>query len=88
MTPTRQEFLHLTYPEKVLFYVLIFASLGVMAWQIWSRSRLWMKGKPTWWHGDSTLGRLLAKWVGNVWSYVVLQRKVRSSRTWRSSIDG
>lgn len=71
MTPTRQEFLHITLPEKVVFYVLIFLSLGAMVWQIWSRSRLWMQGKPIGW---KPVG--VSAW----WTHILAQRKVRSSR--------
>ncbi|MBI3721612.1 MAG: (Fe-S)-binding protein [Fimbriimonas ginsengisoli] len=85
---TRQEFLFLSNPEKFLFYALAFASLGIAAWQIAGRARLWLSGKPISWGGPQRAGWLrwlpatsaLRWWWGNVWSYVLLQRKVRSSR--------
>lgn len=71
MTPTRTEFLHISSPEKVLFYVLAFVSVLILALQVWQRARLWRSGQPITW---KPLG-----WRG-VWSYVLLQRKVRKSR--------
>ncbi len=43
---TRQTYIGLTPIEKVLFYLLMFASLGVSVWWYWSRLRLWRQGKP------------------------------------------
>jgi Fe-S oxidoreductase len=71
---TRQEFLFLTGPQKVLFYLLAFASLGYCAYQIYGRSRLWLSGKPISWAGGPRV------WWENVSRYVLGQRKVRSSR--------
>ena len=56
-----------------------------MAWQIWARVQLWMSGRPT---GEVREGKLywmptragLERWFGKVWSYILLQKKVRSSR--------
>ena len=96
MEPTRQEFLYISQPEKYLFYALIYLSIAVMVYQVWKRSRLWVKGKPIWWASETagTAGEGQApaattakptlqdvrRWTGNIWNYVVLQRKVRSSR--------
>lgn len=85
MQPTRAEFLHLSSFEKGLFYVLIFLSIGVAAVQILQRARVWQKGKPV---GEVRAGLLyyvptpdaLRRWLGNVWQYIILQRKVKSSR--------
>lgn len=77
MTPTRPEFLHISPPERVLFYILVFASLAVMALQVWQRYRLWMTGKPL---KSSTAREGRVEWTRNIASYVILQRKVRSSR--------
>ena len=74
MTPTREEFFTLTGFEKGLFYVLVFASLGFAAWTIWQRAKLWRQGKPIWWESGWRV------WLRNVWSGVLLQRKVRGSR--------
>ncbi len=74
MTPTREEFFSLTGFEKGLFYVLAFASLGYAASTIWQRSRIWMQGKPIGWPSGPRV------WLRNVLDYVLLQRKVRSSR--------
>jgi Fe-S oxidoreductase/nitrate reductase gamma subunit len=43
---TRQTYIGLTPVEKVLFYLLIFASIGVIVGWYWSRLRLWRQGKP------------------------------------------
>lgn len=74
MEPTRKEFLYITQGEKVLFYVLIYFSLALLVYQILLRVRLWRQGKPS----EGLLG--LREWAKNIWSYVLLQRKVKSSR--------
>ncbi|MBZ0213643.1 MAG: hypothetical protein K8H99_07580, partial [Nitrospirae bacterium] len=71
MTPTRAEFMHFQPWEKVLSYVLVFAAVGYMGWQIWQRAKLWRKGKPLDWKPDP---------VGNVLRYVLGQRKVQGAR--------
>ena len=83
--PTRHEFLHISFPEKVLFYVLIFASLAWMVWQFVGRVQLWQKGRPL---GELQQGwrywvptrEAVVRWTGKVAEYVLLQKKVRSSR--------
>lgn len=85
---TRTEFLFLSPFEKILFYVLVFASLAVMAAQIVGRARLWMGGKAVPWGLEGRNGWkkwvptiAVAKfWVANIASYVLAQKKVRSSR--------
>ena len=77
MQPTRHEFLHISTPEKVLFYVLIFGSLAYMAWQVYARLLLWKQGKPV---SSPPLKEAVVKWAGNLWTFVLLQKKVRSSR--------
>jgi Fe-S oxidoreductase len=84
--PGREEFWQIGGTGKVVFYVLIFLSLAIMAFQIAQRVRLWLKGKPT----VPTLREglkywiptpyALKKWLVNLWSYVLLQRKVKTSR--------
>ena len=66
--------MYFSLPEKLLFYVLIFACLGYMGRQMAEYYRRWMKGKP--------LGspRSYKDWANNVWRYVLQQRKVRGSR--------
>ena len=88
MEPTRQEFLNISQPERYLFYALIYISIALMIAQIWQRSRLWLQGKPTWWGSkvseDGAAVRPgpqdVRRWISNVWDYVLLQRKVKSSR--------
>lgn len=70
---TREEFLHIGN-GKYLFYVLIFLSLGIMVFQIVQRARAWKQGKPVTWPQSFKI------WVSNFWQYVLLQRKVRTSR--------
>lgn len=85
MQPTRQEFLHISGPEKVLFYLLIFGSLAYMVWQFADRVRLWKQGRPL---GETREGwrywlptkDAAKKWLGNFLTYVLAQKKVRSSR--------
>ncbi|MBX7135911.1 MAG: 4Fe-4S dicluster domain-containing protein [Fimbriimonadaceae bacterium] len=71
MEPTRPEFLHLPPWQKTLFYVLIFLSLAIMAWQIVQRYRVWRQGKPIDWKPDL--------W-GSFKTYILGQRKVQTSR--------
>lgn len=84
MNPTREEFLHIG-SGKYVFYFLIFLSLAIMCWQIAQRVRLWMQGKPL---GERPAGWKywvpqsddIRRWLGNIWTYVIEQKKVRSSR--------
>lgn len=69
--PTREEFLFLPDWQKALFYVLIFASMAVFAYQILIRFKLWRQGKPIDWKPD---------YIGGVIRYVLAQQKVKSSR--------
>jgi len=95
LEPTRTEFMYFSTPEKLLFYVFVFSSLGYMAWQFADRVRLWRKGRPID-GGDGKWGMprgdALKGWLRNVVVYVLGQKKVRSSVrraalrcTWRSS---
>lgn len=85
MTPTRQEFLHLTQFEKILFYILIFGSLAYAAWTILNRAKTWKQGKPL---GETREGfkywvptpTALKQWWANVAKFVLAQKKVKSSR--------
>ena len=85
MTPTRQEFLHLSPFEKYLFYALVYLSLGYMLWQIGQRVRVWKSGRPIGpvregWKYWLPTKEGFAKWLGNLTTYVIAQKKVRSSR--------
>lgn len=83
--PTRGEFLHFSVAEKLLFYGLTFLAIGYMGWQIAQRVRLWMQGRPI---SPTTPGwrywvpqkATAMRWWSNVWSYVLLQKKVKASR--------
>lgn len=77
--------MYFSLPEKLLFYFLTLCSLLYMGKQIWDRVQLWMQGRPT---GEVREGRQywmptkagILKWWGKVYEYVLLQKKVRSSR--------
>ncbi len=77
MTPTREEFLYFSLPEKLLFYGLTALSLGVMFAQLWTRVQLWQTGKPT---ETRPWPAMLKDWITNLSVYVLAQKKVRSSR--------
>jgi Fe-S oxidoreductase len=77
MTPTREEFLFISEAGKVTFYCITYVSLAVAAWQVFARARLWLKGRPT---GGPTGLAALKKWVGNVWVFILGQKKVQTSR--------
>ncbi len=82
--PTREEF-HLIGGGKAVFYVLITLSLAIMFWQIAGRVKLWMQGKPieerpSGWRYWIPRRTDFGKWWSNVWTFVLAQRKVRSSR--------
>jgi len=70
---TRPEFLFIGN-GKYVFYVLIFLSIGVMLFQFWQRAQKWKEGKPIDWPQSVRI------WVANLWEFVLLQRKVRTSR--------
>lgn len=85
MEPTRQEF-HLIGPTgKVVFYILIYLSLAIMVAQIIPRVKLWMQGRAA---GDARSGwkywlptkDAAVRWLKNIWTFILLQRKVKSSR--------
>jgi Fe-S oxidoreductase len=78
LTPTRQEFLYFSLPEKILFYVLVYSSLGYMAWQFATPYRLAQMGRPS--ETPPAKKDRLIGWISNVCVFVLAQKKVRSSR--------
>lgn len=72
---TRQEFLHLTTPEVVLFYTLVFSSLAYACWRFWQRSREWKAAKAL-----ETTKKPFGEMLRDVTTYILAQRKVRKSR--------
>jgi len=56
---------------KAVFYILTFASIAIMIWQIVGQARFWMRGKKITWKPN---------YVGSVLTYVIAQRKVMGSR--------
>lgn len=77
--------MHLTSIEKVLFYVLVFGSLAYAAWTIIQRTKAWRQGKPL---GEIRQGwkywlptpEAVKGWLKNVGTFVLGQKKVKSSR--------
>lgn len=57
--------------HKVVFYLLALISTAALIYGLFGRSRFWMRGKPIDWKPD---------YLKNVVQYVLLQKKVRSSR--------
>ncbi|CAN5729718.1 heterodisulfide reductase-related iron-sulfur binding cluster [soil metagenome] len=85
MTPTREEFLHFSVPEKALFYLLAAATLGYLGWQIWERVQIWKQGRPVapnreGWRYWLPTKEAAKAWWANIAIYVLAQKKVRSSR--------
>lgn len=56
---------------RFVFYIGTFLCLGYAAWVVYKTSRIWRQGKPVSWKSD---------WIGNVWKFVVGQKKVQGSR--------
>jgi len=69
--PTRHEFLTLSPFQKGLFYFLAVATTAYLVYAVFARVRQWMKGKPIGWKPQP---------LRNVVQYILLQKKVRSSR--------
>jgi Fe-S oxidoreductase/nitrate reductase gamma subunit len=74
--PTRQEFLYLTTPQIIAFYVMMAISHGIFFYQVALRVRAWMRGKPLTWKPDIVKGFAV---------YVLAQKKVRTSRPFSGS---
>jgi Fe-S oxidoreductase/nitrate reductase gamma subunit len=69
-TATREVFGNISPWMRVVFYVMIYASLGVLGWQVWSRARLWRMGKPGGFERDWRL------WARRLLVYGAAQRRV------------
>lgn len=69
--PTREVFGNVEPWMRVVFYGLIVASLGVLAWQVRSRAKLWKQGRPGGFEQDWRL------WWSRLWTFVVAQKRVR-----------
>lgn len=82
---TREEYLTFPLFEKLAFYLLALLCLGYMAKQIVDRVRLWQSGRPI---GPIREGKQywmptkegITKWMGKIIPYILLQKKVKSSR--------
>ena len=69
-TPTREVFGNIVPWMRVVFYVMIYASLASLAWQVWGRVRLWRRGQPGGFERDWRL------WLRRVAVYAVAQKRV------------
>lgn len=67
---TREVFVNIVPWMRVVFYGLIFASIGVLGLQIWRRARLWSQGQPGGFEKDWRL------WVRRVAVFAIAQKKV------------
>src|SRR5256886_8201386 len=67
---TREIFGNVSDVSKLWFYGLSLVSLGVLAWGIARRARLWRVGKP------DTERLSWRKALSNLWQFVLLQRRV------------
>lgn len=68
--PTREVFGNITAWMRVVFYVLMLAGMGSLAWQVWGRVRLWRQGQPG---GFETDWRL---WLRRLAVYAAAQKRV------------
>ena len=67
---TREIFGNVSDASKLWFYGLSLVSTGVLAWGIARRVRLWRIGKP------DTERLSWRTGLGNLWQFVLLQRRV------------
>ncbi|MDX2064423.1 MAG: (Fe-S)-binding protein [Fimbriimonadaceae bacterium] len=84
-TPTREEFLFFSLPEKLLFYALAIVTFGYIGWTLYGRVRQWQLGRPVdelrpGWKYWLPTRDAASKWLRNIGTCVLAQRKVRSSR--------
>lgn len=63
--------MHIDPVQKGIFYLLIFGSIAYMIYQVYQRSRTWMKGQPITWKPD---------YLGGVLTFILGQKKVQGSR--------
>ena len=68
--PTREVFGNIAPWMRALFYTIIYSSLGILAFQVWQRFRLWKKGRPGGFEKDWRV------WLKRVAVYAVAQKKV------------
>lgn len=68
--PTREVFGNITAWMRVVFYLLMLAGMGSLAWQVWGRVRLWRQGQPG---GFETDWRL---WLRRLAVYALAQKRV------------
>lgn len=71
---------------KHLFYTVTYIILAIMAYQFYRKARFWMQGRPTTanppktWKDWIPNWTAIKKWFVPVWTYVIEQKKIRSSR--------
>ncbi len=71
---TREIFGNVNSVSKLIFYGLAFLSLGIFAWGVWRRIRLWGMGRPSKSKVDWRAG------VRGFWAKVMTQRTVRRTK--------
>jgi hypothetical protein len=49
MQPTRETFGNIPHSSQIIFYWLTVAALGIFAYGIWRRFKLWRQGVPMGW---------------------------------------
>jgi Fe-S oxidoreductase/nitrate reductase gamma subunit len=70
LTPTREIYGNIVPWMRVVFYLMMFASMGWIAWQVWHRARLWNQGQPG---GFETNWRV---WLRRLAVYGAAQKRV------------
>lgn len=76
MTPTRETFGNIPQASVALFYALTVLTLGIFAYGLWRRFRLWRQGSPI------GLRELVAGKFGEIW----LRLKPGLARLWREGL--
>ena len=67
---TREVFGNVAPWMRVVFYALMLASLGALAWQVWRRARQWRRGRPGGFERDWRL------WLRRIAVYALAQKRV------------
>jgi len=70
-TATREVFGNIAPWMRVVFYAMIFASLGLLAWRLWRHFRVYSAGRAGGWEKDPRL------WLMRLWTHALRQKRVR-----------
>jgi Fe-S oxidoreductase/nitrate reductase gamma subunit len=71
---TREVFGNIAPWMRILFYGLVFSSLGIAFWQVWARGRHWRQGTPGGAEGDPRV------WLRRLLVYALGQKRVPNGR--------